>query len=123
MSRTVFYGEYKCSGPGSRKEKRVKYHKTLTTYKLTLSSRSATSKDPAGSSSSSSFVEYESDCTRKQIYQQNQSQKRKILMGLTPRITARSSSGQSLRERRVYSQLVFVKRVAKQGRQRHNTYA
>lgn len=25
MSRTVFYGEYKCSGPGSRKEKRVKY--------------------------------------------------------------------------------------------------
>ncbi|CAF2152390.1 unnamed protein product [Brassica napus] len=24
-NRTVFYGEYKCSGPGSRKEKKVKY--------------------------------------------------------------------------------------------------
>jgi len=25
MSRTVFYGEYKCTGTGSHKEKRVKY--------------------------------------------------------------------------------------------------
>ncbi|KAF2534664.1 hypothetical protein F2Q70_00032527, partial [Brassica cretica] len=103
--KTVFYGEYKCSGPGSLKEKRVKYTQDIDNIE-------ANSFISLGYIQGSSWLLPPPFSINREINPKTRmkmkvivpgsklirgiSRERKILMGLTPRIAAISISGFAL---------------------------